>query len=101
MMFTVEKQPAEIIPVTINFVRLLPAGETLGNNCSVTALDINGNNASNNIIVTSLAASPYLTATVTGGNNSEVYSLSFKGITTPGNYVFEEDVVLKIVEKKI
>jgi hypothetical protein len=97
---TVEKQPAEIIPVGVDFRKNLSVGEALTmGSCSSVVYNEGGEDVSDDLIVeNSLSISgTVLSVKVTGGLSGVRYKLSIRGGTTLGN-LYEGDLLLKIVD---
>jgi hypothetical protein len=90
----IDKQPSEILPVTVSFENLLPSGETLQNTSTVTAY-VEGVSTPSFLSGSPDISSPYITQDVTGGTDGVDYKLTFIGFTD-GGYRFEYDVVVQV-----
>jgi UDP-N-acetylmuramyl tripeptide synthase len=98
--FILEKQPAEILPYSVDFTKRLPTGQVIQGTSTVVVTDDQGANVSGSMIVGSpTIARPLITVTLQAGTNGKDYLVTFTAQTQ--NYKFEEDVRLKVREKNL
>jgi hypothetical protein len=86
-----EKDPQAIWPYTINYVNLLPTGETIS---SVTWTVPNGLTKVSQANTTTTA-----TAVLSGGTAGQQYEVLCHITTTPGGYEDDRTIIIKAVPK--
>jgi hypothetical protein len=98
--FILRKQPNEIVPCSIDFKLRIPTGETISAGTStVTVTDSGGTDKTTDMTVGSFAISgTVLSVVLKAGTNLLNYTVTFKAVTTPAAYKFEDEVLLEIRE---
>lgn len=92
------KQPAEKIPLTMDFGYVLPLYEDLQPSSEVKVYRIvDDEDLTSTMLIAVTIASPQINATIQGGVNNIDYKITFTGKTQ--NYIFEEDIILKVRAK--
>lgn len=93
------KQPWEKFLVRAGFTKWLAAGETIdGVASSVIGYDNAGNDVSSQVLQGNHSvAGPKLVQTVKGGEDGETYKLTFRAITSAGNQL-ELDILMLVRE---
>lgn len=97
-MFILPKQPSEKLPCGVDFVKVLPAGETIQGSSTVTVKDAAGTDVTSSIKATHAINGTQITAIVQAGTAGETYTVTFKAVTQ--NYTFEEEVILEVKEEQ-
>jgi len=92
------KQPREVIPCTMDFVKALPAGEAI-NTLDVKVYDPDEVDVSSSIISgTPTKVGTKVSLVVKAGTSGLDYKIEFIIVTTPGAYTLEEEVELQVKE---
>lgn len=99
-MIYIERQPSERTPETIDFTDKLPTGQTLDPVAvgAVTARNAAGTDVTATLISGTSISSPYVTIgliPIAAG----LYKIRFLMPTTPGSYLIEQDVTLRVREE--
>lgn len=97
-MFILPKQPGERLPCGVDFVKLLPAGETIQGGSTVTVKDSAGGDVTSAIKASHAVNGTQIAAVLQAGTAGQTYTVTFKAVTQ--NYVFEEEVVLEVSEEQ-
>jgi hypothetical protein len=103
-MTRIEKQPAERIPIGVDFTpNSIPSGFSLTNASSVTVARVSdGKDVTAQVLISgSVAVSGnVVTGTFRGGTNGQKYRLTFTGRTDGSPSLrYEEDVMLVVLNK--
>ena len=96
-----EKQPSEIIPCTVDYTKVIPAGDTLLETSSVVVKDAEDEDVTEDIVdvgPTVDSTGKKLTIRVIAGEDGEDYSITLYGRTEQG-YLFESDIKLMVREQ--
>ena len=91
----IEKQTVEIIPVSVDFVDLLPTGQVLQGTSDVKVFDAKGTDKTADMMSSSTIGNTRIDAIVKAGTAGEAYNIIFTAITQI--YKFEEIITLYIV----
>jgi phage-related protein len=94
---TAYKQPDEKIPLAMDFINVLPIGETLQSSSDVKVYDGNGTDVSGTMLFFKTVVGSKVNAIIQNGADLGDYKITFIGITQ--NYQFEEDITLKVREQ--
>lgn len=91
------KSSNEIFPVEVDFTDSLPTGETLSTG-AVSAVDLATGLTDNTVLgsTTASISSPKASFIATGGTNGESFKIVLAVTTTPGGYVFQENILMTI-----
>jgi hypothetical protein len=98
--FILRKQPNEIVPCSIDFKRRIPTGETINAAVSIVKVtDSSGVDKTSTMMVGVLAVSgTIISAVIQAGTDLDDYTITFRAVTTPAVYKFEDEVLLEIRE---
>ena len=93
-----DKQPSEIFSIAVNFSDRLADEETISS-VDVSAIDIaTGNDATATVIDSSAIDGVNINIKVKAGTDDYSYKITIK-ITTSGSNIFEEEVIMHVVEE--
>jgi hypothetical protein len=87
---------ASIIPLSVDFVKVLPSGQTLQNTSSVTIKDSLDVDKTSEMLVESVLDSTKIVATIQGGVVGKHYQVLFTAITQ--DFKWEKAVELEVTE---
>ena len=91
-----EKQPSEIIPISMDFANLLDTGETI-TTLDVTITDSEDTDLTSTLLVGSAIVGSIAKVTVQSGTDGERYKITIQ-IVTSNSALYEEDVFMKVYE---
>jgi hypothetical protein len=92
------KQPAEILPVTIDFTTRLPSGATISS-ATLSAIDLSDNSSVSATIWVSTTGSvsgAKVTGKARNGTTEKIYKLTFT-LTLSDGSVLEEDLEMNVI----
>lgn len=94
-----QKQPSELIPCIMDFVRVLPSGETIST-VDVKVYDDAGVDCSSTMLDgTPTVIGTQVLARIIGGTSGFRGKITYLVTTTPSGYILEEDVLLEVDER--